>query len=336
MIKTRQELIEDPSGLRTHIVLLGAGASRAAFPTGDAAGLSLPVMNDLVDIVGLRPLIEEIAGPEAVGETNFERIYSRLASEPRYVREVKQIERQVESYFHAMSLPNQATIYDRLLVSLRPTDAIFTFNWDPFLFDAYQRNRHAVPLPEIFFLHGNVRIGVCLEHDKWGARIERCPECHEPLVGVPLLYPIEEKDYSTNAYIRRNWHAARILFRDAFTLTIFGYGAPASDKDAVALLRSAWTTRSDRAFEHVEIIDSADHSLLYDRWSSFAPTGHYHVRRSFEESRLARWPRRSCESLVYPMMYGMPCEDFPLPTEDSLSGLQAFAATIARYENRPA
>lgn len=49
------------------------------------------------------------------------------------------------------------TVYDQLLVSLRPTDAVFTFNWDPFLFDAYKRNHLAVALPPIFFLHGNLR-----------------------------------------------------------------------------------------------------------------------------------------------------------------------------------
>jgi hypothetical protein len=335
MIKTRQELIENPSDLRPHIVLLGAGASRAAFSKGDAAGQALPVMHDLVDIVGLQPLVEE-ADPGDAKERNFEIIYSRLASEPRYAHQVEKIERRKDSYFATLSLPNHATIYDRLLLSLRPKDAVFTFNWDPFLFDAYQRNRNAVRLPEIFFLHGNVRIGACIEHDKWGARKDRCPECFQPLADVPLLYPIEQKDYSTNPYIRRNWHAAKILFEDAFTLTIFGYGAPASDRDAVELLRSAWIGRSDRTVEHIEIIDNAQPSLLHDRWSPFTPTHHYRVTNAFEQCRLARWPRRSCESLLYPMKQGVPCEDFPLPTTDSLLALQVFVAKIARYENRPA
>jgi hypothetical protein len=96
--------------------------------------------------------------------------------------------------------------------------------------------------------------------------------------------------------------------RAAFTLTIFGYGAPASDRDAVELLRSAWFGRSTRTFEHIEIIDIANESFLHDRWAPFTPTNHYHVTETFEESRLSRWPRRSCESLVYPMTHGIPCE----------------------------
>jgi hypothetical protein len=34
---------------------------------------------------------------------------------------------------------------------------VLTSNWDPFPLDAYQRNRNAVSLPEIFFVRGNVR-----------------------------------------------------------------------------------------------------------------------------------------------------------------------------------
>jgi len=49
------------------------------------------------------------------------------------------------------------------LLSLRKKDAVCTFNWDPFLYDAWIRNRH-LDLPEIFFLHGNVRCGHCPTH----------------------------------------------------------------------------------------------------------------------------------------------------------------------------
>jgi hypothetical protein len=331
MIKTARQLIEGPRDLRPHVVLLGAGASRAAFPNGDAACRRLPVMDDLVDIIGLQPLMEE-AGLRAEQKRNFEVIYGQLVSDFRHALTLKEIERRIDGYFSSLFLPNRATIYDRLLVSLRPTDAVFTFNWDPFLFDAYQRNRDSVSLPEIFFLHGNVRIGACPNHDNWGPRKGRCPECSEIFADVPLLYPIAQKDYSTDPYIRRNWDAATTLFRDAFTLTIFGYGAPDSDKDAVELLRQAWTAESDRTIEHVEIIDNAPQSRLHARWAPFTPTHHYQIKTTFEQSRVARWPRRSCESLFYPMTQGVPCEDFPVPSTDCIADLQAYAARIARHE----
>lgn len=335
MIMTKRQLIEDPYDLRPHVVLLGSGASRAAFPNGDAHGQELPIMADLVEIVGLQPQLER-AGSEYRSIENFEELYGRLASEPDRRELVREIERQIDRYFAALSLPKSATIYDRLLVSLRPTDAVFTFNWDPFLFDAYQRNRHAVTLPEIFFLHGNVRIGACVKHDRWGARGGGCPECQNPLTDVPLLYPIERKDYSADSYIRRNWDAAKQLFADAFTLTIFGYGAPASDKDAVHLLQLAWLARSNRSLEHVEIIDTAEQATLHGRWTAFTPTFHYQIVSSFDQCRLARWPRRSREAIWYPMSQGIPCEDFPLPRTDSLSELQEYASQIALYEGRAA
>jgi hypothetical protein len=331
MIKTARQLIEDPHDIGPHVVLLGAGASRAAFPKGDATGRRLPVMGDLVDIVGLRPLIKE-SGLGAECHKNFEVLYSQLVSNHQYADITKEIEQSIERYFSGMSLPNRATIYDCLLVSMRPKDVIFTFNWDPFLFDAYQRNRDVVPLPEIFFLHGNVRIGVCPYHGNWGARKLRCPKCSELLEDVPLLYPVAQKNYTDARYIKSSWEAAKILFRDAFTLTIFGYSAPASDKDAVELLRLAWTAKSDRTLEHIEIIDTASQSLLHKRWAPFAPTYHDHFIKTFKESRLARWPRRSCESLLYPMTQGIPCEDFPLPSTDSIPELQAYATRIAQHE----
>ena len=332
MIVTAQQLIDSPRSIHPHVVLLGAGASRAAFPNGDATGRAIPVMDDFVDIIGLQPLIDE-SGLELEGERNFEVIYSQLVSKQRHAHTVEKIERRIDDYFSNLVLPDGATIYDRLLISLRSTDAVFTFNWDPFLFDAYERNRDAVPLPEIFFLHGNVRIGACREHDRWGARNGRCADCHQRFTDVPLLYPISQKNYSADPYIRRNWEAAETLFSEAFTMTIFGYGAPDSDTDAVKLLRRAWFAQGKRTLEHVEIIDTAPQTLLHHRWSPFTPTLHYHVTTAFEQCRIARWPRRSCESLFYPMTQGLPCEDFPLPSTDSIAELRAYAADIARHED---
>ena len=143
--------------MRRHVVLLGAGASRAAFPNGDGAGYRIPVMDDLVDIIELQSLVDE-SGLEMGRGRNFEVFYGHLLLDAKYANIAEEIERRINTYFSRLSLVEHATIYDRLLVSLRSTDAVFTFNWDPFLFYAYQRNREMVPLPKIFFLHGNVRI----------------------------------------------------------------------------------------------------------------------------------------------------------------------------------
>ena len=325
-------LIQSPSAVRPHVILLGAGASLDAFPEGDASGYRLPLMNNLVDVVGLGPLIKT-AVPELNDHRNFEAIYSKLAVTARFGDLLREIENRIDAYFSSLRIPEKATKYDFLLLSLRKKDAIFTFNWDPFLFDAYRRNAHIASLPEIFFLHGNVRIGICSSHpEAWGQRGGLCPICSDTFKDVPLLYPIENKDYSSHEYIRGSWEAARYFFEEAFVLTIFGYGAPVSDADAVELLRSGWMERSDRRIEHVEIIDVVSSSVLFDRWSRFTPTGHLKPVRSIWDSWIMMHPRRSVESLMRPVYYGEPADTFPLVHSETLHRVHEQILDIAAWE----
>lgn len=325
---TKEDLIKNPKNCGSHIVLLGAGASRAAFPNGDVSGNKLPVMNDLIEIIGLKPLFEKYS---INSSGNFEAIYTKIENENLR----KEIEEKIHDYFSKLSLPDEVTHYDRLLLSLRKKDAIFTFNWDPFLYDAYVRNNNVVSLPGIYFLHGNVRIGSCEKHDdQWGLRGNLCPECNKPFSAVPLLYPIEKKNYfDTNQYTAQRWKCAEELFSNAFTITVFGYSAPSSDIEAVELIKNAWFKHSKRKFEHVEVID-INKSDTYESWKKFTPTYHLHMEILFEGSRLCRWPRRSCESLIYPMRQGIPCDDFPLPATKSLEELQQYIKEIAKYEQK--
>ena len=71
----QENLIQSPSTVRPHVVLLGAGASLDAFPEGDELGRRLPLMHNLVDLVGLEPLIETAAA-ELDNEKNFKK-YTR-------------------------------------------------------------------------------------------------------------------------------------------------------------------------------------------------------------------------------------------------------------------
>ncbi|MDT8452640.1 MAG: hypothetical protein RQ936_07855, partial [Gammaproteobacteria bacterium] len=41
---------------KPHVVILGAGASYAAFPNGDARGNKLPLMNNFVETLGIEKL----------------------------------------------------------------------------------------------------------------------------------------------------------------------------------------------------------------------------------------------------------------------------------------
>ena len=288
-------------------------------------------MDDLVELLDLSPVLEPL-GP--IENANFESIYSKLAADPRYERERWEVERRVTDYFSSLALPKEPTIYDKLLLSLRPEDAVFTFNWDPFLFDAHARNVNAVGLPGIFFLHGNVRIGVCRKHpERWGSRQVWCPDCGVPFNDVPLLYPVEKKGYSSDSYIADAWKNARWFFREAFVLTIFGYSGPDSDRDAVDLLKNAWMERSSREFEHVEVVDIAPTASLHERWGKFTPTHHLKPLRRFEKSFAGRWPRCAKEKLFLAMFQGIPSANCPLPDTDDLTELQAQVREIAKSES---
>lgn len=328
----RKHLIQSPSTVRPHVVLLGAGASLDAFPEGDAFGRRLPLMHNLADVVGLEPLIKATV-LELDNEKNFEVMYSKLAANSKYENLMKAIEKRIDVYFSSLKIPKEPTKYDFLLLSLRKKDAIFTFNWDPFLFDAYKRNSRIASLPKIFFLHGNVRIGICPSHpEAWGGRRGLCSICSNRLKDVPLLYPIGKKDYSKHEYIRRSWKAARYFFAEAFVLTIYGYGAPVSDADAVDLLRSRWMGRSDRKIEHVEIVDVVSNSVLSERWRYFSPTGHLKLICSIWESWIMMHPRRSVESLMRPVYYGEPAGAVPLIQSETLRGVHEQVRHIAQWE----
>lgn len=199
-------LIENPDWIqKPHVVLLGAGASLSAFPHGDANENILPLMANIVDVIGLAKIFKN-AGLDVT--QNFETIY------PTLKKDMKQaVEDKILTYFSDLKLPSKATLYDKILLSLRGKDAVFTFNWDPFLYDAYERNKEICALPNIFFLHGNVRIGWCNNCYQLGQTNQECSACSNVYKNVPLLYPIEKKDYfKSHEYTKSCWEKAKDFF----------------------------------------------------------------------------------------------------------------------------
>ncbi|CAN5892297.1 hypothetical protein BH23PLA1_BH23PLA1_35170 [soil metagenome] len=329
---TRQQLTALEVEWRTdrpHVVVLGAGASLAAFPSGDASDRRLPLMVNVVQVLGLSPLFEA-AGLEPSG--NFESLYSELHRLDPQSSLLAQIEQQVMEYFSGLELPRHPTLYDLLLLSLREKDAIFTFNWDPFLADAYARHDGLVPLPKIFHLHGNVRAGYCGQCKRSRPKAVLCQECQGPLVPSRLLYPVESKNYADDPFISTQWNAVRSYIKRAVIITIFGYSAPTTDQEAMAIFREAWKVDDPetRPVERVEIIDIRDHEELAGQWSTFAHFDHYNIRRSFLDSSLAHHPRRSCEAHLHMGVNGEFVE--PIPWAGNLEGVEASLADVIAAE----
>lgn len=324
------DLAASPCFVSPHVVILGSGASAAAFPNGDANRRPLPLMPTLVEIVGLSGILHS-AGVTTASD-NFEVLYSQLCSHENTKELREALEEKVYAYFAELQLPPHPTLYDKLLLSLRPKDVVATFNWDPFLFDAYERNRSRAPLPAIAHLHGNVRIGSCPSHGRQGRNGERCPECGEIFQLSRLLFPIAKKDYSSDPFLIGEWERLKEAMREAFTFTVFGYGAPSSDVDAVALMRDAWKSESNRKLYEIEVIDIKPRSEIWPKWREFFATQHCAVVPAFDGSFIRRWPRRSCEGLFQPVTYGKFAESAPVVTFKSFADFDSWLAPLVAAE----
>ena len=326
-----EELVKSPTNLdMPHVVILGAGASKAAFKEGDAKGRFVPLMNELPKILG-RPwqyLIEEAH----LAEAGFEFQFTQLRDDATQRSRLDVIEDMLLNYFSSLTLPDTPAIYDYLILGLRQKDLIATFNWDPFLMLAHVRNRAVFELPEIRFLHGCVQYASCVNHDVLGQPGELCPKCKKELVNSAIIFPEDKKDYAKDGIIARDWDFVKERLQLAIHLTIFGYSGPVTDYKAKELMLDGWEKRPMKHASHVEIIDVGDVSDLRRNWQKFIPLNHDMIVRSFWESTIAKWPRRTAEYKIKTSWYGTVCERIEPKRTNSLRELQDWHAEIAQAE----
>lgn len=316
---------------KPHVVILGAGASYAAFPNGDKNGRKLPLMNNFVETLGIEKLIGRTG--LAFSSDNFEDIYTEIHKHPELKDLREELEVVVYDYFHAMELPDHPTIYDHLVLSLRDKDFIATFNWDPFLVQAIRRNGAHFKMPRALFLHGNVEVGYCHEGHMMGNNGARCAHCGEPLTRTRLLYPIVEKNYHLDGFISRQWATMEDLLKHTFMVSIFGYGAPASDASAIALLKKAWGSINDRSMEEFEIIDIRYEDDLRETWSPFIHTHHYRIENDFYNSWISNHPRRTGEAYINQFLNAQFIENNPLPKSSGFEELWSWFDRLQEVEH---
>lgn len=274
-------------------------------------------MNQLAEML---PLPADMAEDDREAlRVDFEGGYARLAE--RGGGEVEALDAAIHEYFEGLKLPEQPTIYDLILLCLRGKDVIFTFNWDPFLVQARRRLLLlGVPnsiLPDMYFLHGNVAVGMCDDHPVIGNFPGRCPRCSQIYEPMRLLYPIGEKHYWDGAVLQGQWMTAQSGLENAFMLTVYGYSAPKTDVEALRLLKEGWHRHGPRQLECIEIINrpGSDRDALYDAWTFLIFQDHYKIRESFDESWMARHPRRTFEAYRRQSLDGdWGVEDNPVPS----------------------
>ena len=277
-----------------HVVILGAGASVAAIPNGDKYGRKISVMNGFIDNLGMRDILSGIK----FKSENLEDVYSELSSHKEYDVIRQQLECRIHDYFVDFQIPDEPTIYDLLLLSLKGKDIVASFNWDPLLIQAWYRVRKITEnLPQILFLHGNVWLQLCYNdkktffcRDPWV-----CKECDSFMTPSRLLYPVCQKDYNSDPFVKNQWDVLRYNLRQAYIVTIFGYSAPSTDVEAKQLLLDAWGGGDNRKLEQIEIIDIKTEDELRGTWDDFIFTHHYETHSTFYDSLIARSPRKSTE-----------------------------------------
>ncbi len=294
---TKEDRINTVYGGGRHVVIIGAGASIASsLRNPELNGKQLPSMANFLDLLELNDIVESV--PAELRTKNFEKFYSNLYDYNKNSKEIKEIEKRVYAYFKDMKLPDEATIYDHLVLSLRPNDLIASFNWDPFLFQAYTRNRLVGDQPDLAFLHGNVAIGYNKEEDRAAFAGMTHKITGRYFAPTKLLYPVTKKNYNNDDFTKGEWHKVKSYMKskDSWLLTVFGYGAPESDVEAKELLNKAWGTPEKRDMEQFEIIDIRDEEEVRNVWGNFIHSHHYDYATDYFNSSLARNPRRTRES----------------------------------------
>ncbi|HOE15658.1 MAG TPA: hypothetical protein PLH82_03310, partial [Candidatus Paceibacterota bacterium] len=122
-------------------------------------------------------------------------------------------------------------------------------------------------------------------------------------------------------------------------VTVFGYGAPKSDYEAVKLLNDAWGTRDERNMEQFEIIDIRNEKTVRESWDNFIHSHHYDYSSDYFKSSLAFNPRRTSESYFQHYLPNSPSEAFsannPVPNDiKTLDKLWEWHSSLVEAENK--
>ena len=317
-----------------HVVIIGAGASKAAVPI-DKNGKEVPLLKEVCKVLGL---VDELKGYGFNNEEieNFELLYSHICHNKKMAVLKRRLETAVREYFQKLEIPDEINLYDYLILSLTSKDAIISFNWDPFLIQSYLRNIDVQNLPEIIFPHGNVGVGLCYKCKNKGYFGYLCSGCLKPLVEMPLLFPIEDKDYDTEEIIRNEWTLAKKYLSRAAAITIFGYGAPETDKKAVDLIKSSFAksnTTYIAPFTIINLLKEKEKQL--EKWSGFFTDQRLWYCEHLEDSILWKLPRVTIEYFFDANLQQQPrrvtktMEHFK-----TLEELQQFVQTIDEFDVR--
>jgi hypothetical protein len=143
---------------------------------------------------------------------------------------------------------------------------------------------------------------------------------------------VQKKNYTLAPFIAAEWEVLRRYLKEAFMLTIFGYGAPQSDVEAITLLKEAWKSNRLHKLVETEIIDIKPVADLEKTWKGFVFSHHYEIHSDSYDSWLSKHPRRSCEALFNQNMEAKFIDDHPLPKKASFLELYTWLQPLFAVE----
>ncbi|MBA3647279.1 MAG: hypothetical protein H0W62_01820 [Chitinophagales bacterium] len=319
--------------LSPHVVILGAGASVAAFPNGDKKGYELPLMQSLVKLLNLDKILPQ---EYYLLLNDFEELYNGISINPSLSRIKTDIDDILYQYFYNLRIPDTPTLYDYLILSLREKDIIATVNWDPLLLQCLRRH-HKIKkrLPNVIFLHGNVAVGICPDCHISGYKYNQiCHRCYKPFQPLKLLYPIHKKDYTEDESINREWKQLKGYLSQALFITIYGYSAPESDIEAKNLMLEAIKANKSRVFSEIEIIDIKSKTEIENSWHHFFYKTHYRSIDSLQQSYLWFHPRRSCDAFFSAYAMNSPFDNNPFPAFNTIDEMHDWIEPLLKDERK--
>jgi len=319
--------LQDP-----HVVILGAGASIAACKV-DKNGREVPALSNIHKILGLTDMLKEYNFSRDEME-NFELLFSNINGKMEYIELQQNLELEVRNYFKSLELPDKPTLYDYLILSLTEKDAIVSFNWDPFLMQAYRRNLSVGNLPQLIFPHGNVGVGLCYNCKVKGYANCLCPQCFKEFSDMKLLFPVHKKNYYDGDIIQNEWAVAKRYLSIAAGITVFGYSAPETDFEAYNLLKDSYKESNIATIAPFSIINlkSAEKEQR-KKWSDIYDKHMVTFHETFQDSLLWTAPRVSLENLFDAILQQRPRANTKSFKEfRTLRELQEFVKMITEFD----
>ena len=189
-------------------------------------------------------------------------------------------------------------------------------------------------MPQLAFLHGNVAIGFCDDDRVCGWHDDSCNKCGRPFAPSPLLFPVENKDYTSEPSIRSQWSLLERELANAYFVTILGYSAPTTDAAAREIPLDVWSENKTREIAQVELIDIRPEDQLIASWDRFIVRNNYGTGTTVQRAYSSRHPRRSCDALFAATMMQNPWKADWLPDLTDPDELRGWVETLWKEETR--